>query len=143
MLSDHMTTSSCTWIRRLRFNWLLTEKSLELLVVVDGGELMQEGLYIWTPNYGIVGNINPHRSKPQAIQDSCISSFPDRNPGDLDGGILHIGARRMSNNSELIAEAVRVASEPDIAIVCLGMDKDAESEGFDRSDMMSVGTQIS
>lgn len=83
------------------------------------------------------------RSYRVSIQYSCISSFPNRKPVDLGGGILFIGARRTANNSELlIAEAARVASEADIAIVCLGMDKDKESEGFHRSDMMSVGTQI-
>lgn len=70
-----------------------------------------------------------------SIQYSCISSFPDRKPGDIGAGVLRIGARLKVENSNLIADAVRLASETDIVVLCLGTDGEKETEGFDRADM--------
>jgi beta-glucosidase len=70
-----------------------------------------------------------------SVEYSSLSTFPDRKAADLGGGVLRIGACRVVNNSELIAEAVKLASSVDTVILCVGTDQERESEGFDRKDM--------
>jgi beta-glucosidase len=73
-----------------------------------------------------------------SIQYTCISAFPDRQPGHLGGGILRIGARLAVDKADLVAEAVQLASAADVVILCLGTDSERETEGFDRTTMRFV-----
>lgn len=72
------------------------------------------------------------------IEYSNLSTFPDRRPADIGGGALRIGVCRVTDPTQLIAEAVEVASKVDTVILCLGTDQERESEGFDRADMKYV-----
>ncbi|KFZ14141.1 hypothetical protein V501_03399 [Pseudogymnoascus sp. VKM F-4519 (FW-2642)] len=51
------------------------------------------------------------------------------------GGAGRIGAALKINEEEHIRRAVRLASENEHTIICVGLSKDWESEGFDRQDM--------
>ncbi|KAL2839432.1 glycoside hydrolase superfamily [Aspergillus pseudodeflectus] len=70
-----------------------------------------------------------------AIQYSCISALPDRQPGHMGGEILRIGARLAVEQADLRAEALQLASTADVVILCLGTDSERETEGFDRTTM--------
>ncbi|GFF61199.1 probable beta-glucosidase H [Aspergillus udagawae] len=51
------------------------------------------------------------------------------------GGAAHLGACLHMDQEQMIANAVKVAAEADYTIVCTGLNRDWESEGFDRPDM--------
>jgi beta-glucosidase len=51
------------------------------------------------------------------------------------GGAAHLGACLHMDPEEMVANAVKVAAEADYTIVCTGLNRDWESEGFDRPDM--------
>jgi beta-glucosidase len=51
------------------------------------------------------------------------------------GGAAHLGACLHMDPEQMIANAVKVAAEADYTIVCTGLNRDWESEGFDRPDM--------
>jgi beta-glucosidase len=51
------------------------------------------------------------------------------------GGAAHLGACLHMDPEEMVANAVKVAAAADFTIVCTGLNRDWESEGFDRPDM--------
>ncbi|GIK06025.1 hypothetical protein Aspvir_010143 [Aspergillus viridinutans] len=51
------------------------------------------------------------------------------------GGAAHLGACLHMDPEQMVANAVKVAAEADYTIVCTGLNRDWESEGFDRPDM--------
>ncbi|KZT52896.1 glycoside hydrolase family 3 protein [Calocera cornea HHB12733] len=55
-------------------------------------------------------------------------------------GGLQMGATRWAEEGVVIAEAVSLAKESDLAIVVVGLNGDWESEGFDRKDMDLPGS---
>jgi beta-glucosidase len=51
------------------------------------------------------------------------------------GGAAHLGACLHMDPEQMVANAVKLAAEADYTIVCTGLNRDWESEGFDRPDM--------
>ncbi|KAJ5185401.1 Glycoside hydrolase superfamily [Penicillium cf. griseofulvum] len=51
------------------------------------------------------------------------------------GGAANLGACLRMNQDEMIDNAVKAAAEADYTILCTGLNKDWESEGFDRTHM--------
>ncbi|KAF4221525.1 hypothetical protein CNMCM5878_008773 [Aspergillus fumigatiaffinis] len=51
------------------------------------------------------------------------------------GGAAHLGACLHMDPEQMVANAVKMATEADYTIVCTGLNRDWESEGFDRPDM--------
>ncbi|GJN74822.1 glycosyl hydrolase [Purpureocillium lilacinum] len=51
------------------------------------------------------------------------------------GGAANLGACLRMNHEEMIENAVKAAAEADYTILCTGLNKDWESEGFDRTHM--------
>ncbi|RHZ62540.1 beta-glucosidase H [Aspergillus thermomutatus] len=51
------------------------------------------------------------------------------------GGAAHLGACLHMDPEQMVVNAVKVAAEADYTIVCTGLNRDWESEGFDRPDM--------
>jgi hypothetical protein len=51
------------------------------------------------------------------------------------GGAANLGACLRMNRDEMIEKAVEAATEADYTILCTGLNKDWESEGFDRTHM--------
>lgn len=67
----------------------------------------------------------------------------NRQPGALSGALsLTVGTAPVADDPEaLIAEAVRVAREADVALVVVGTNAKVESEGFDRETLALPGHQ--
>ncbi|EAW07055.1 beta-glucosidase H [Aspergillus clavatus NRRL 1] len=51
------------------------------------------------------------------------------------GGAAHLGAFLHMDPEQMVRDAVKAASEADYTILCTGLNRDWESEGFDRPDM--------
>ncbi|KAI0048714.1 glycoside hydrolase family 3 protein [Auriscalpium vulgare] len=54
-------------------------------------------------------------------------------------GGLRLGAVRVVETDEAIADAVKIAQEADVAILVVGLNHELESEGFDRADLSLPG----
>lgn len=69
----------------------------------------------------------------------CNAAFVAKgSPFTCRGGI-RLGAFRRIGEEEALNDAVRIAKSSDVAILVIGLNKDWESEGFDRPDMKLPG----
>lgn len=55
------------------------------------------------------------------------------------GGGIYLGAAKVIDPKEEICKAVEVAKKADKVVLCIGLNLDWESEGFDRPDMALIG----
>ncbi|MBK7212115.1 MAG: glycoside hydrolase family 3 C-terminal domain-containing protein [Bacteroidales bacterium] len=103
----------------------------------DGARLFVNGKKLienWT-NHGVTvdtGYIELEAGKPYEIRAEYYE----------DGGsavfILGWDQPEDKGENKLLAEAVRIAKESDVAIVCVGSSENIESEGFDRRDGLNL-----
>ncbi|OGE50684.1 hypothetical protein PENARI_c016G09905 [Penicillium arizonense] len=71
------------------------------------------------------------------IEFGSANTTPTKTVGTVNfgGGAANLGACLRMNRDEMIENAVEAAAEADYTILCTGLNKDWESEGFDRTHM--------
>ncbi|KAK7204563.1 glycoside hydrolase superfamily [Myxozyma melibiosi] len=70
---------------------------------------------------------------------SAMSSTLPSITGDVPGGGLKLGVVKVNDPNIEIQKAIEAAADADQVVVCIGLNGEFESEGFDRPDMLLPG----
>lgn len=107
-----------------------------LLPLAEGTKVALIGDFAFTPRYQGAGSSVVNASQVESLAEEIKSSGLDcigMTKGYERGGTL---------NAALISDAAALAAEAEVALLCLGLTEQDESEGLDRSHMRLADNQV-
>ena len=115
---------------------VLLKNEADILPLAEGTKVALIGDFAFTPRYQGAGS-----SVVNAAQVECLAEEIKSTGLDCIGTAK--GYERSGvHNAELAAEAVALSAKADVALLCLGLTEQDESEGLDRPHMMLADNQI-
>lgn len=91
----------------------------------------------------VIGSIHLVKGKAYKIKvlygSSVTRTYEIAASVAFEGGAFTFGAAKQRNEDEEIARAVEIAKANDKVVLCIGLNQDFESEGFDRPDIKIPG----
>lgn len=115
---------------------VLLKNEADILPLAEGTKVALIGDFAFTPRYQGAGS-----SVVNAAQAECLAEEIKFTGLDCIGTAK--GYERSGvHNAELAAEAVALSAKADVALLCLGLTEQDESEGLDRPHMMLADNQI-
>lgn len=115
---------------------VLLKNEADILPLAEGTKVALIGDFAFTPRYQGAGS-----SVVNAAQVECLAEEIKSTGLDCIGTAK--GYERSGvHNAELAAEAVALSAKADVALLCLGLTEQDESEGLDRPHMMLADNQV-
>lgn len=115
---------------------VLLKNEEDILPLAEGTKVALIGDFAFTPRYQGAGS-----SVVNAAQVECLAEEIKSTGLDCIGTAK--GYERSGvHNAELAAEAVALSAKADVALLCLGLTEQDESEGLDRPHMMLADNQV-
>lgn len=115
---------------------VLLKNEADILPLAEGTKVALIGDFAFTPRYQGAGSSVVNAAQVECLAEEIKST-----------GLNCIGAvrgyeRNGMHNAELAAEAVALSAKADVALLCLGLTEQDESEGLDRPHMMLADNQV-
>ena len=115
---------------------VLLKNEADILPLAEGTKVALIGDFAFTPRYQGAGS-----SVVNAAQVECLAEEIKSTGLDCIGTAKGYERNGM-HNAELAAEAVALSAKADVALLCLGLTEQDESEGLDRPHMMLADNQV-
>ena len=115
---------------------VLLKNEADILPLAEGTKVALIGDFAFTPRYQGAGSSVVNAAQVECLAEEIKST-----------GLNCIGTakgyeRNGMHNAELAAEAVALSAKADVALLCLGLTEQDESEGLDRPHMMLADNQV-